>query len=149
MFERFAREAREATAAAQEEAAALGARRIEAEHLLLALAARGVAGLDHDEILEALDAEERASLAAVGIRVDDYDLPPAAGRPARGLRFGASAKTALERSLKAATAAGDRRITGGHLVLGLLDARHGRVPRALALAGIERVELARRARDER
>jgi D-alanyl-D-alanine carboxypeptidase len=32
-----------------------------------------------------------------------------------------------------------------HLLLGVLDAKVGTVPRALALAGVDRAELARRA----
>ena len=148
MFERFTKDARAVVNAAHDEAVALGARQIEAEHLLLALAARGVAGLDHDEVAEALTDEERSTLGAVGVRLDDFDVTPATGSVATKLRFGASAKTALERTLKVAIEHGDRRIAAPHILLALLWARHGRVPRALTLAGIDTIALAARARAE-
>ena len=141
MFERFTKDARAVTEAAVREAEALGARQVEAEHLLLALAGRGVAGLDRDEIAGGLEAEQRAALAAVGVDLDAFDLP--APRRRSRLRFGASAKAALEGAFKAALRRDDRRITEVHVLLGLLEARHGRVRRALAFAGIDVVALAR------
>jgi ATP-dependent Clp protease ATP-binding subunit ClpA len=137
MFERFTADARAVVlAAAEVEAARLGARTIEAEHLLLALAARGVAGLDHETIDQALVDEQRRSLAAVGVELDAYDLP-APARPHAKPRFGTSAKTALHQALKAALARKDRRILEGHLLLGVLAAERGTVPRALRIAEID------------
>ena len=81
----------------------------------------------------ALAAEWRASLDAAGV-----DLVPPPPRPRRGrLRFGASAKQALERSLRVAMERHDRAITARHVALGVLRAEHGTAPRALRLAGID------------
>jgi D-alanyl-D-alanine carboxypeptidase len=155
MFERFTHDARAVVQrAATHEAAQQGAARVEAEHLLLALAAGpdsatarllAEVGLDHDGVLAALERETERSLAAVGVSAADFALP-AAPRPApqRTPRFGTSAKQALERSLRAAVARGDRRIVAPHLLLGVLRAQGGTVPRALAVADVDPVALATR-----
>jgi ATP-dependent Clp protease ATP-binding subunit ClpA len=146
MFERFDTRSRSVVVRARKEARMSGAARLEAEHLLLALsrqaesdAARVLAeaGLDHDGVRDALDAElrrslENAGIALGGLSVDEPPLP-AAGEPA----WGASAKRALERALIAAKERGDRRILPGHILLGLLRADEGTVPRALALGGVD------------
>jgi D-alanyl-D-alanine carboxypeptidase len=142
MFERFTRDARQVVRSAETLASGLGSPTIEAEHLLLALADResvlAAAGLDHDGVLAALDAERDRSLIAVGVRASDFDLPPArATRP----RFAASGKLALERALRAAVARSDKRLAAGHILLGVLAAEAGTVPRALAIAGVDRAEL--------
>jgi ATP-dependent Clp protease ATP-binding subunit ClpA len=95
------------------------------------------AGLDYAGVLSALERETERSLAAVGLSVDP--LPPAA--PASRLRFGRSAKSALEGSLKAALARHDRTIGPRHILLGILAPAKGTVPRALEHAGIDREEL--------
>ena len=70
----------------------------------------------------------------------------ARGRGARGHpRMAASAKTALDRAVRAAAARRHRRIAAGHILLGVLQAEAGTVPRALALAGVDRTELRQRA----
>lgn len=141
MFERFTKDARAVVVDATAEAQALDAPAVEAEHLLLAVAAREHAaleraGLDHDAVREALEAEARASLAAAGV---EWDVAP---RPSKGqLRFAASSKRALERALPAAVARGDPRLTADHVLLGILAAEVGTVPRALALAGVDRETL--------
>ncbi len=152
MFERFTKEARVIVAGAEAEARRAGTSSIEAEHLLLAAtrrdspAARALAelGLDRDGIAAALEAETERSLLAVGITPSELEPPgppPAtAGRP----RPAASFKLALERALRAAVARGDRRIEAGHVVLGVLKAEAGTVPRALSLAGVDRAVLADR-----
>lgn len=154
MFERFTQDARAVVArAANEEAARQGASRVEAEHLLLALAAGpespttrllADAGLDHDGVLAALERETERSLAAVGIAAGDFALGPARRAPHRSPRFATSAKQALERSLRVAVARGDRRIVAPHLLLGVLRAEAGTVPRALAAADVDPVALATR-----
>ena len=152
MFERFDHDARRALVrAAEREAAELGSSTIQAEHLLLALAgdpstATGALlaaeGLDHAGVLQALERETERSLAAVGVGLADV-LPPVPATPARRRRpFGASAKSALHRAVMAAVAREDRRITRPHLLLGLLRADRGTVPRALAAAGVDRGALA-------
>jgi ATP-dependent Clp protease ATP-binding subunit ClpA len=149
MFERFTREARLVVTGAESEARELGSPTIEAEHLLLALtrldrstAVGGVlaeVGLDHDDMLTALDAERDRSLAAVGISIGDYDLPRphATTRP----RMAANAKNALEQALRVSLARADKRIEAGHILLALLRAEAGTVPRALREAGVDRNEL--------
>lgn len=97
MFDRFVKDARQATVRAQDAARALGSSTIEAEHLLIALAnhplMRG-AGLDRESLIEALDAEAARSLAAVGVYASDFDLPDPRPRPG-DLRFGTSAKLSI------------------------------------------------------
>jgi ATP-dependent Clp protease ATP-binding subunit ClpA len=151
MFERFVNEARAVVAGAEPEARELGSRTIEAEHLLLALTTRahtpvqGVlaeAGLDHEAVVAALDAEFEHSLLAVGVSASDFDVgrgrPVPGGRP----RFATSSKLALERALRIAKAWDDRRIEPAHILLGILRAEAGTVTRALAAANVDRAELA-------
>jgi D-alanyl-D-alanine carboxypeptidase len=149
VFERFSREARAVATRAQDEAAVLGSPTVEAEHLLLALArqadgpaarALDAAGLGHEEVADALEAEQRQSLAAVGVSLEAFDLPrPAAfERP----RWATSSKLALERSLHAALRRGDRRLRPAHILLGVLHAEAGTVPRALSLVAVDRRALA-------
>jgi ATP-dependent Clp protease ATP-binding subunit ClpA len=149
MFERFTREARMAVKDAEAEARELGSPTIEAEHLLLALTrqppytavgeALAEAGLDHDRVQEALASERERSLLAVGISIGDFDLP--APRPATKPRMAASAKSALEHSLRISLERADRRIDGAHILLALLRAHAGTVPRALHEAGVDRAKL--------
>ena len=149
MFERFTREARTAVQDAEAEARELGSPAIEAEHLLLALTrqdpstavarALAEAGLDHERVSEALEAERERSLAAVGISIHDFELP--APHPAAKPRMAATAKNALELALRISLERADRRIGGAHILLALLRAEAGTVPRALAEAGVDRHEL--------
>jgi len=152
MFERFSHEARHLVTTAESEARELGSPTIEAEHLLLACArlAPGTPvgsvladeGLTHEDVREALEAERAHSLAAVGIDIGDFELPPAhtLTRP----RMAANAKSALEHSLRIALSRGDKRIEPGHILLALLRAEAGTVPRALAEAGVDRLVLSDR-----
>jgi D-alanyl-D-alanine carboxypeptidase len=146
MFERFTRDARQVVRSAETLASGLGSPTIEAEHLLLALAecqpVLADAGLDHDGVLAALEAERDRSLLSVGISAGDFELPPA---PLTKPRMAASSKLALERALRAAVARADKRLDGGHILLGVLAADAGTVPRALEIAGIDRAELRDRA----
>jgi ATP-dependent Clp protease ATP-binding subunit ClpA len=152
MFDRFTREARLVVTGAEAEARELGSPAIEAEHLLLALArleqttpvgaVLADTGLDREAVLEALDAERERSLMAVGISIGDFELPPP--RPAEKPRMSATAKSALENALRIALERSDKRIEAGHILLALLRAEAGTVPRALHEAGIDRSELAGR-----
>lgn len=152
MFERFTREARFVVTGAEAEARELGSPAIEAEHLLLALtrleqttpvaAVLADTGLDREALLEALDAERERSLMAVGISIGDFELPPP--RPAEKPRMSATAKSALENALRIALERSDRRIEAGHILLALLRAEAGTVPRALREAGTDKRELADR-----
>jgi ATP-dependent Clp protease ATP-binding subunit ClpA len=130
-----------------------GSATIEAHHLLLAIAAQeGTAahqallsvGLDKQAIHDALDREFEDSLRAVGVSRGAFDLPQPTGDPNPSARVGASAKLALERGVAAAARKQDLR--PAHLLLGILEAHLGTVPRALALAGIDQADLTARVR---
>ena len=151
MFERFDKGSGALVVQAREEARLLGANRMEAEHLLLALSRRTTrdagrvlaqAGLDHDGLRHALDAERERSLEAVGVSVSAIALAerplPATDQP----RWGASAKRAIERAMVVVKARGDRNILPTHILLGVLHVGEGTVPRALAAAGVDAVALA-------
>src|SRR5262249_38310435 len=126
-----------------------GSSTVEAHHLLLAIAADpeptthavlADAGLDYPGLRDALHREYEASLGAAGVSVAAFDLPnpPAKKRP----KPGNSMKLALVRGL--GTVARKRDLRPAHILLGILRAPVGTVPRALALAGVDQGELARR-----
>jgi ATP-dependent Clp protease ATP-binding subunit ClpA len=143
LFERLTRDARAAVHTAVSDAKATGQPTVEAEHLLLALATSPELqslGLDREQLVEALIEEERQSLSAVGLGAANYQQPRPASR-AQEPRFGASAKLALQRGVKLAQLRGGRRFRSQELLGGVLAAEHGRVPRALDLAGINVDEL--------
>ncbi|UBU14769.1 Clp protease N-terminal domain-containing protein [Nonomuraea gerenzanensis] len=136
------------------EARADGSATIDAHHLLLGIAAEqgaaghavlAEAGLDRAAIRAALDREFEHSLSAVGVSPAAFGLPRPSPDPERRPGVGASARLALERGF--AHAARKRDLRPAHLLLGLLEAEVGTVPRALALAGVDREELAGRARE--
>ena len=93
MFERFPRASRLVLERARDEAAVLGSKDLEAEHILLALTrdddpvVRGVlseAGLDRAAVRRALEAQDEAALGGVGISRAAFDLSgPAAHADAR------------------------------------------------------------------
>ncbi|WP_020578446.1 Clp protease N-terminal domain-containing protein [Actinopolymorpha alba] len=130
-----------------------GSAATEAHHLLLAIAAHegttahrvlATAGLGRQAIRAALDREFEHSLSTVGVTLASFDLPkPSAARTPS--KVGATARLALERGFAAATGKKDLRPV--HLLLGVLDTEIGTVPRALALAGADRVDLMARARE--
>ncbi|REE94766.1 Clp protease N-terminal domain-containing protein [Thermomonospora umbrina] len=135
-----------------DEARRAGSATIEAEHLLLAIAAEqedgtrellDSVGLDHAALRDALEEEFRQGLAAAGVSFAGGDLPgPVGGR--RPSKVGESAKRALERGV-GPVGRGARR--PAHLLLGILSLKAGTVPRALALAGVDRADLARRTQE--
>ncbi|MEV4184381.1 Clp protease N-terminal domain-containing protein [Streptosporangium canum] len=129
-----------------------GSAATEAHHLLLALAAHeGTAayhvlttvGFGRQAIREALDREFEHSLDAVGVSLTAFDLPKPSPAP-EPPKMGASARLALERGFAAST--GKKDLRPAHLLLGVLGAEIGAVPRALALAGVDRVDLMARTR---
>jgi ATP-dependent Clp protease ATP-binding subunit ClpA len=152
MATRFAPQARSIVSDAEAQARSCRSPAIEAEHLLLALsqsdteASRVLAslGLTHQAIQEALSREFEQALDAAGVRVRAGTLGRPSPEPHRRPRLGASSKGALERAL--AAAAGSHQIRPGHLLLGVLGARYGTVPRALHLAGVDQLELEARTR---
>jgi D-alanyl-D-alanine carboxypeptidase len=136
---------------ATDEARLDGSGSVEAQHLLLAIAdhdeptTREVLasiGLDGAAIRAALDQELERSLAAAGVSVSTADIRELVrtrdGRPGIGTSF----RLAMERGVAAVARRGDLR--PAHLLLGIVAARVGTVPRALALAGIERSALLER-----
>jgi ATP-dependent Clp protease ATP-binding subunit ClpA len=135
-FERFTRDARAAVAAAREEARTSGQHTVESEHLLLAIAARPEFGLHRQRLVDALAHEEEQSLAAVGVAASELE-PRTRSRAGREPQFATSSKLAVQRAVAAAAKRGDRRLTAGHVLLGVIAAEHGRVPRALRIADID------------
>jgi ATP-dependent Clp protease ATP-binding subunit ClpA len=124
-----------------------GSETTEAQHLLLAIAAEPEpttqqvltsVGLDHRAIREALDREFEHSLSAAGVSLAAFDLPPPSKGPERP-KLGASAKLAFARGF--ASVARKKALQPAHLLLGILRAQVGTVPRALALAGIDQADL--------
>ncbi len=153
MITRFAQHARTVVKSAEVEARASASPTIEAEHVLLALSGLEhtsvqdvltSAGLDHQAIKLALEREVRQSLSAAGVTIDPDQYADATVDPSRHLRLGASARTALERAVKAS--AGSRRIQPGHLLIGVLGAQAGTVPRMLTIAGVDQATLTERVR---
>jgi ATP-dependent Clp protease ATP-binding subunit ClpA len=129
-----------------------GSAAVEAQHLLLAVAAGpdassrqalAAAGLDREAIRAALDRELEHSLAAVGVSAAAFDLPRPSPRPDRPSRLGASARLAVDRGF---SGVGKKALRPAHLLLGILLAEAGTVPRALDLAGVDRAGLAERVR---
>ena len=147
MFERFVADARRVALEANSVAAGLGSPSVEAEHLLVSIAAspnpaghalRDV-GLDPAELRDAIQRDFERVLGRVGIDASGLDISANCRRTKP--RWGASAKQGLERAVKEAMLRGDRRIGCEHILLGLLRAEHGAVPRILAAEGIDRDEL--------
>lgn len=137
-----------------EEASTRRAPAVEAEHLLLALASDEVlgaqrvlteAGLDRNGLDAALDRERAHSLAAVGVGPVDETLLASTPRQTRP-GWGTSTKEAIQRGRTVGGQDGRRRPAETELLMGILTANLGTVPRALALAGVDRGELLDRAR---
>jgi ATP-dependent Clp protease ATP-binding subunit ClpA len=147
MFERLVGDARHVALEAQSVAAGLGSSSVEAEHLLISIAAghsrAGAAlcevGLGPHELRDAVQRDFERVLANVGIDAGGVDLPANCRRTKP--RWGASAKQGLERAVVEAKRRGDRKIGSEHILRGLLSAEHGTVPRILAAEGIDRDEL--------
>ena len=124
-----------------------GSETVEAEHILLALSGhRGTvayavlseAGLNAERISEALAVEQAASLASVGVTAL---TPPMATYLPESRQLGESARLAITRGAAAARARRERRMSSTHLLIGVLAADVGRVPRALAHVGVDRGRL--------
>lgn len=136
------------------EASARGSRTVEAEHLLMALAADekltaakvlAEAGLGRDAIEAALSRERAESLAAAGVGPLDAGRLAATPRQVRP-GWGASVKEAIVRGRRAGREDGRRRAAETELLIGILHASLGTVPRALALAGLDRGDLIEQAK---
>ena len=139
---------RDALKQARELASELNSRTVEAEHLLVVLADPCVdtgkvlheAGLDRGRLEDALREENRLSLAVAGVEPLTAEQA-SASRHTRTPQWGASAKAAMVRGHHIAKESGRVRETTTDLLLGVLQAELGTVPRALAIAGIDPTEL--------
>ena len=132
-----------------------GAKLIEAEHMLLALASNadsdagrllGEIGLDHQRLAAALREERRRTLAFAGMSAPDTSLVEATGFDGAP-SLGTSAKMAVRRALIGSRHHRRRRgrLRGTDLLAGILEAEFGTVPRTLAIAGVDRAALVPRA----
>ena len=139
---------RNALKQAKELASELNSRTVEAEHLLIVLAdpraetgkALQEAGLSRSQIEATLREENRLSLAAAGVEPLTAEQA-SASRHTRPPQWGTSAKAALARGHHIAKESGRVWETTTDLLLGVLQAELGTVPRALAIAGTDRTEL--------
>jgi len=134
-----------------DEAATRGAAKVEAEHLLLSIAASGDvaagaladAGLDYAGVEAALRGERERALRAAGIEPVAEERLHATGNSRPG--WGASIREALNRgNFKARrdrSRAGRERLAVADALIGVLRADLGTVPRALAYAGVDRAAL--------
>lgn len=131
------------------EAVARRAATVEAEHVLLAIldraagaasAALARAGLDYATLESALDAERTRSLAAAGvapIALATLNATPRTEKPG----WGASVRDVLRRADKPAAKDGRPGALEIELASTILRAEIGTVPRALAIAEIDRTSL--------
>ncbi|MES2170157.1 MAG: Clp protease N-terminal domain-containing protein [Actinomycetota bacterium] len=126
-----------------EEAARRGSTVVEAEHVLLAISADpdipacrllADAGLDHASIEKALREERLRSLESAGVQPIDAQTLPASRSTAKP-RWGASAAMGMKRERRGG---GSRELA---VLIGILRAEVGTVPRALAIAGVDRAGL--------
>jgi D-alanyl-D-alanine carboxypeptidase len=133
-----------------------GAKLVQAEHMLLALATNSATeagrllnecGLSHQQVASALRAEHRQSLAFAGAEPLDEKRSEATARNGP-LPLGTSAKAAIKRAVIASHEDRPRRsrLQSTDLLLGILQAELGTVPRALAIAGVDRAALISRTR---
>ena len=131
-----------------------GAKAIEAEHMLLALTTNSdehaakllhEVGLDHERLAFALQEERRRTLAFAGMKAPDKRLVEATELDST-LSLGTSAKAAVKRAVTGARHEHHRvHLRSTDLLAGILEAELGTVPRALAIAGVDRATLIARA----
>ena len=121
--------ARSAVQRAREEAARLGAERMETDHLLLGL------------LLDTEDGPVKAALDDCGITCETVRkrAGPRGGAPGRPSKRSAAvspeAREALEQSMREAVARGDSRLDVEHLLLAVLHEPGGRGQRAVMASG--------------
>jgi D-alanyl-D-alanine carboxypeptidase len=132
-----------------EVAAQRGSTTVELEHVLLAMSSFPNSpagkflvenGLDHDSIENALREERTRSLAVAGIGPIDatsLQASPRGGRP----QWGASVRNAMEHARRNHSPARRRRNFDTDVLAVILGVDLGTVPRALAIAGVDRADL--------
>lgn len=135
---------------AQEAASRRGAEQVEPEHLLLAAAegcddpaarALAEAGLDHDAIADAIEADLVATLEILGVPASVVASTPPLPRLDRP-PFSVLSAQALERAVREASRLGHRRIGPEHVLLGLVQPPDATVRRVLARLDVEPGRLA-------
>ncbi len=156
---RIAKQTRQILKQAVREASDLNSRSVEAEHILLAISGQSGAGravllefgLDHSGIVGGLRAEFETSLSAAGVDISDYaELALTGAKQKRKKpKWGSSATLVVKRAaLNSVIAEEKRRIEPAHLLLALLQAREGTVPRLLAAIDVDRRALTQRVEEE-
>jgi ATP-dependent Clp protease ATP-binding subunit ClpA len=143
---RFNDAARRVVGEAQVEARVASSKTMEAEHVLVALSnQRGsdaqkilaAEGLDPGGLRGAVAEEFESSLASIGVSIEGLNLQ-ATGAKRRGrMQWGTSTRQVFERAVHAAQRRGDTRMGTTHLLVGVLGAKAGTVPRVLAAAGAD------------
>jgi ATP-dependent Clp protease ATP-binding subunit ClpA len=126
VLDRFVGDARRAVREAHDEARALDAPAVGAEHMLLALASRCAwFGISRPHVRKVLEDERRDTLAQIGVSLDalrqgiaDDEWERAA--PDDALPFTSEAKHVLAASLRLALEFGQRRVTGMHVLIALM-----------------------------
>lgn len=170
MFERFSTQARQAVQLALSEARRLSADRIGAQHLLLGLAhgrsgpaadALRAAGLEAGGLRALAAAQPDAapldadSLALLGIDLDQVRRAAETAfglgsldRPARSepdrrtrARMTSEAKEAMALALRLAQTRGDKEISSGHLLAGIIDQGNNGALRVLTAAEVDPAAL--------
>ena len=137
---------------ARREAADDGSATVEPQHLLLAIASSeepstshllASVGLDHTTVRAALGRELERSLAAAGVSVAAAEVPPLRQAREQPPQVGSSFRLVMERGVGLGRGQAPQPL---HLLLGVVAAPVGTVPRALALAGVDRAGLVERIR---
>jgi ATP-dependent Clp protease ATP-binding subunit ClpA len=158
IFNRFAKEARRCVEAALEEARELGHDSVGDEDLLLgilrvgegmaaeALSSLGVTLEDAREESEAMLAE---ALSTIGISLEEVRREAGEAFEMRipddrRIPFAPRAKKALEQALREALRLGDNRISGEHVLLGVLRDEDGMAVRLLGNLGVAPASLEER-----
>ena len=146
MFERFVRDAHYAALEATSVAAGLGSDSVEAEHLLISLAAGTTVPPTPCARPGSTPPNCATRSSALRARAAHRRDRRQRRRPLRQLpphqaALGRSAKQGLQRAHADAKQRGDRKVGCEHVLRGLLAAEHGTVPRILAAEGIDRDEL--------
>jgi ATP-dependent Clp protease ATP-binding subunit ClpA len=132
-----------------DEAVARRAGVVESEHVLLAILSRPdepaaklltVAGVTHASFASALDAERKRSLAAAGVAARSNDSLTATPRTSPP-SWGASIRDVLRNADKPAAKNGRPGALEIELAVAILSTELGTVPRALAIARIDRSDV--------
>lgn len=146
MSDRFADEARATVTRAAQEARRRGDRRLGTDHLLVAVLEdprmATAAGVTADTAREAVDALDRAALAAIGVSAEGF--VPGAGPREERISMSSGAREVARRTLAHRAAEKARHIHVEHVLLALLE-REAPDPAAVLLdeLGVDRAAVSR------